>query len=230
MNNLKSRSPFEIQNVRYFIAFRVFFNARFYYPVFTILFLDFGLSIEQFALLNVVWAAIIVIAEVPSGALADVIGRRNLLVFAGAAMVLEIALICFAPMNNITLIFILFLINRILSGTAEAAASGADEALAYDSLSQEGDINEWGAVLEKEMRYKSIAMAVAMSLGAAVYDPVFMNRILHIIGLNVNLSQDITLRFPLYLTLGMSIMAFMSTLKMKEIPRQYTLECMDFKT
>ncbi|MFC1839133.1 MFS transporter [Thermodesulfobacteriota bacterium] len=230
MEKIKIKSPFEIQNIRSFIAFRVFFCARFYYPVFTILFLDFGLSLEQFALLNVVWAAIIVIAEVPSGALADVIGRRSLVVFAGAAMVFEMALISFAPMNNITMLFIILILNRIMSGLAEAAASGADEALAYDSLMEEGDVNQWGVVLEKQMRYRSIAMAVAMSLGAAVYDPSFMNRILSVIGLKFNLSQDITLRFPLYLTLVMSVMALISTLKMRELEHQTVPECMDFNT
>lgn len=229
MGNLKSKSPFEIQNIRSFIAFRVFFNSRFYYPVFTILFLDFGLSLEQFALLNAVWAAVIVISEVPSGALADIIGRRNLVVFSSIAMVLEMVLIGFAPKNNITLIFILFLINRVLSGLAEAAASGADEALAYDSLIQDGDINEWGLVLEKEMRYKSIAMAVTMSLGAAVYDPAFMNRLFSIVGFDIRLSQDITLRIPIYLTLCMSVLALMSTLKMNELPRENSLVCFDYK-
>ena len=63
----KSKSPFVISNIRLFIAFRIFFTARFYYPIFTILFLDFGLSLEQFALLNVAWAASIVVCEVPSG-------------------------------------------------------------------------------------------------------------------------------------------------------------------
>ena len=128
MNHPSTRDLFKIGNIRYFIAFRIFFNARFYYPVFTILFLDFGLSLEQFALLNVAWAITIVLLEVPSGALADVIGRRNLLVFAGGIMVIEIALMSFAPMGNIALLFAVFFINRILSGAAEAAASGADEA------------------------------------------------------------------------------------------------------
>ncbi len=35
-------APFNHANIRLFIAFRVFYNARFYYPVFTILFLDFA--------------------------------------------------------------------------------------------------------------------------------------------------------------------------------------------
>ena len=68
-------SPFALTNIRLFMAFRVLFNARFYYPVFTVLFLDYGLTLEQFALLNTVWAMTIVLAEVPSGALADVFGR-----------------------------------------------------------------------------------------------------------------------------------------------------------
>src|SRR5210317_131872 len=121
-------SPFQIPNVRLFIIFRVLFNARFYYPVFSILFLDFGLTLSQFAILNAVWAATIVVCEVPSGALADIFGRRNLLVFAGSLMVIEIALWAFVPRDNLTLLFWVFVLNRILSGMAEAAASGADEA------------------------------------------------------------------------------------------------------
>ena len=68
-----------------FVWFRLLFNCRFYYPVYTILFLDFGLNLTQFAALNVVWAISIVLLEVPSGAMADVIGRRNLVVLSGRA-------------------------------------------------------------------------------------------------------------------------------------------------
>ena len=39
-------SVFKITNIRMFIALRVLYNARFYYPVFTVLFLDYGLTIE----------------------------------------------------------------------------------------------------------------------------------------------------------------------------------------
>ena len=48
------------RNIPLFIAFRVLFNARWYYPVLAVLFLYFGLSVEQYALLNVAWAAAIV--------------------------------------------------------------------------------------------------------------------------------------------------------------------------
>jgi MFS family permease len=210
------KSPFNIRNIRLFIAFRVFFNSRFYYPIFTILFLDFGLTLEQFALLNAVWAATIVLFEVPSGALADTLGRKNLLVFSGVLMVIEMALLCFTPKENINLLFTVFLVNRVLSGTAEAAASGADEAVAYDTLKKEGHTTEWPRVLEKQMRLQSIAYMGAMSLGAAVYDPALMQRVANWLGLNIRLTQDITLRFPLLLTLVMAILTLWTTLQMQE--------------
>ena len=209
-------SPFKIQNIRLFIAFRVFFNCRFYYPVFTILFLDYGLTLEQFALLNAAWAATIVLLEVPSGALADMVGRRNLLVFTGALMVMEMMLLCFAPRGNPGLLFALFLVNRILSGAAEACASGADEAIAYDTLKEKGDINDWPRVLEVQMRVQSIAFIIAMSLGAAVYDPNLMQRLAHGLGLNVHLDQGLTLRFPPFLTLLMAILTLLCALRMRE--------------
>jgi len=195
----------------------VFFNARFYYPVFTILFLDFGLTLEQFALLNVTWALTIVLLEVPSGALADTVGRRNLLICTAVFMVVEISLLCFAPKGNPHLLFAIFLVNRVLSGSAEAAASGADEALAYDSLKKEGDTKDWGLVLVKQMRFQSIGFMVALSVGGAVYDPSLMGRVAHWLGLHVTLNQDVTLRFPLFLTLGTAIMALLTALRMKEI-------------
>jgi MFS family permease len=217
VNTPHVKAPFSIRNVRLFIAFRILFNSRFYYPVFTILFLDFGLTIDQFALLNAAWAAAIVLLEVPSGALADTIGRRKLLVVTGILMVIEMALLCFVPLGNASLLFAVFIVNRILSGAAEAAASGADEAIAYDSLKKEGDAGDWPRVLEKQMRMQSMAYIGAMSLGAAVYDPALMQRLMDLLGLNVNLNQNITLRFPLYLTFIMAIMTLLVTLRMEEV-------------
>ncbi|MFO7707275.1 MAG: MFS transporter [Desulfobacterales bacterium] len=209
-------SPFAVGNVRLFVWFRLFFNARFYYPVFTVLFLDFGLSIEQFALLNAAWAATIVLLEVPSGALADTLGRRNLLVLAGSLMVVEMALLCFVPRGNPDLLFAVFLVNRILSGAAEAAASGADEALAFDSLAKEGNAGGWGLVLERQLKVQSAGYIVAMSLGAAVYDPNLVGKVIAWAGLPLTVTAATTLRFPVYLTLAMAVMTLATALRMRE--------------
>ncbi|WP_022665717.1 MFS transporter [Desulfospira joergensenii] len=209
-------SPFSIPNIRLFIAFRVFFNSRFYYPVFTVLFLDFGLTLAQFSILNAVWAATIVLAEVPSGALADIMGRKRLLVFAASIMVVEVGIISFVPRSHVSIVFWVFLVNRILSGLAEAAASGADEAIAYDSLAAEGDPEQWGRILEILMRFQSVGFIISMALGAAVYDPALVDRVCSFLGADLGITQAITMRFPLYLTFALALLALAATLKMKD--------------
>jgi len=210
-------SPFAIRNIRLFILFRVLFNARFYYPVFSILFLDFGLSLSQFAILNAVWAATIVLCEIPSGALADSIGRRNLLVFAACLMVLEITLWAFVPRGNPTLLFWVFVLNRILSGMAEAAASGADEALAYDSLQKQGNSEDWGRVLERQIQFQSAGFVIAMTLGGILYDPNLLQRLFDWAGLAIIITSETTLRLPIYLTLISAVLVLLTTLGMREV-------------
>ena len=215
-SNPQKNSPYSINNVRRFIAFRLFFNARFYYPVFTILFLDFGLSLEQFAMLNFIWAITIVLMEVPSGALADIVGRKRLMVFSGVLMILEMGLISILPIGNSPWLFFALALNRILSGIAEASASGADEALAYDSLVAAGLKDQWGLVLERLMRIQSLGFITAMSIGAAIYDPALMQKCVDLFKIDLELTQATTLRFPLYLTLGLAFLTLISALGMHE--------------
>ena len=209
-------SPLGIGNIRRFLAFRLLFGVRFYYPVFAVLFLDFGLSVSQFDVLNAVWAGAIVLCEVPSGALADALGRRALLVAAGAIMVVEIALICFIPLGHPHLVFAAFLLNRLLSGLAEALASGADEALAYDSLKARGRAADWPRVLATLMRWNALAFVAVLALGALVYDAATLQGFLRGLGWEVTLEARTTMRFPLYLTLITAIGAWWVTLGMTE--------------
>ncbi len=199
-----------------YIAFRVFFNCRFYYPIFTVLFLDFGLTIAQFSILNAIWAATIVLAEVPSGALADIVGRRRLLIFAAACMVVEMAVLCLAPRGNVNVLFLFFSVNRVLSGLAEAAASGADEAIAYDALQERKMADQWGRVLDMEMRMRSVAFIFAMTAGAAIYDPSLVTRVMAIFGSDRIVTQADTLRFPLYLTFVLSLFSMAAVLRLTE--------------
>ncbi|MGJ3242282.1 MAG: MFS transporter [Opitutales bacterium] len=206
-----------LTNIRAFLAFRVLFNARYYYPIFTLLFLDYGLSMEQFMMLNVAWGISIVLLEVPSGALADTVGRRRLLIAASVLMVVEMCIIAFAPTGNPTLLFYLFLFNRVLSGAAEAAASGADEALAYDTLAREKLTDCWGRVLEVQMRLSSFGFLFAMGLGALVFDQTLLNRAAGWTGLDWNLTRQTTMRFPIYLTLVNAVLCLLVTLRLREV-------------
>ncbi len=200
------------RNIPLFIAFRVFFNARFYYPVLGVLFLDLGLSLEQYAILNVIWAATILLLEIPSGALADVIGRRWMVILAGALMVAEMAVFAFAPVGE--WLFPLLVFNRILSGVAEACASGADEALAYDSLPIEGREEKWRAVLTNLIKWSSCAFFVAMIVGALAFDRHFLEGAAAFIGWSGGVGNST--RWPVYLTLATSIPALLCAVAMRE--------------
>lgn len=211
---------YKLPNIASFIVFRVFFNARFYYPVFALLFLDFGLTLSQFSLSNLVWAAAIVVLEVPSGALADVLGRKKLVVAAAVLMIIEMLVLLVAEAEPSLVLLGLFCLNRLLSGAAEAMASGADEALAYDSLQEAGRESEWPRVLEWQTRFSSLAFFVAMLVGAAVYDPELMTRAAAALGWPVEFSKQDTLKLPIWLTLGSALVALAAALSMRPLAQE----------
>lgn len=175
------------------MLFTTLYNARAYYPVLAVLFTDLGLRLDQYVLLNGVWAAAIFLLEVPSGALADTLGRKRLLVFSAALMVLEMGVLLFAPKDGGALLFALCLLNRFLSGASEAAASGADEAIAYEALPETDREAAWDQVMATAMRWRSAGFLIAMTLGGLLYDPSWWNRL---VPESLRLGVDLAHRLP----------------------------------
>jgi MFS family permease len=208
------------RNWRRFILFRVLFNSRFYYPVLAVLFLDLGLTATQYTLLNFAWAIAIVCTDLPAGALADRIGRRPLVIAAAVAMVTEMAVLCVAPVGGGTLLFLLCLANRLLSGVAEGLASGADEALVFDSLAESGRSAQWPQVLDQVTRCQSVGLVIAMLIGGAIYDPGFMNSIARALRFPAEFTQSATLRFPILLNLMTAAFTLVVAISMREPNRR----------
>ena len=186
------------RNLRIFVWFRALFNARFYYPVFAVFFTDMGLTMAQFLWLNAIWALTIVIFEVPSGVLADLFGRRKLVIFAAMSMAIEMLLLILAPQHGGWGLFTVCAVNRLLSGLAEAAASGADEALAYDSLktvSENSKVLEkrWDDTLVSAMRWRSFFGVLAMLIGGFVFDHQSM------VGIFGEFPRILSLKLPVIL-------------------------------
>jgi MFS family permease len=204
------------RNWRRFVLFRVLFNSRFYYPVLAVLFLDLGLSATEYTLLNFAWAIAIVFTDLPAGALADRIGRKPLVVTAAVFMVLEMILLCVAPLHGGILLLLCCLANRVLSGMAEGMANGADEALVFDSLAERGRSEKWPGVLGQVMRWQGVGMVIAMLVGGAVYDPVFIGHFFAVFGSMPHLTQDATLRFPIYLNLVTALLTLWTVLGLRE--------------
>ena len=208
---LRKDGPFRHRNVRLYTWFTVLYNARAYYPVFAIFFLDLGLTLENFVVLNAVWAGAILLLEVPSGALADTLGRKKLIVFSAALMIVEMALLLLAPANGGWLLLGMCFVNRILSGTSEAAASGADQALAFDTLAEHQEEDRWDDVLATVMRWRSAAFFIAMLTGAVLYDAGFLNRIT-----GLNLSPELTHRLPIAMVFIQSLFCLYCALRMTD--------------
>ncbi len=210
----QSRQQLE-KNIRIFVWFRVLFNARFYYPIFAVFFTDLGLTTSQFLWLNGVWAITIVIAEVPSGVLADLISRRKLVIFSAVSMAAEMLLLILAPAQAGWWLFSLCLANRVLSGLAEAAASGADEALAYDSLKQlDSDKNvtekKWDDTLVRTIRWRAVGSMVAMLLGGFVFDHQQMTAIFG------DFPRIISLKLPIILCFISALVCIFLALKLTD--------------
>jgi len=196
-----------------YVWFTTLYNARAYYPILAILFLDLGLTLDQFVLLNLVWAASIFLFEVPSGALADTLGRKTLLVSASVLMIAEMSCLLLAPKDGGWVLVSLCIANRLLSGISEAAASGADEALAYDSL-PEGDRDDaWDEVLSTAMRFRSVGFVIAMVIGGLMYDPSIINRFLPE---SLKISEALAHRLPLVLVLAQGFACLWITMRMVE--------------
>ena len=204
------------RNWRRFVLFRVLFNSRFYYPVLAILFLDLGLSATEYTILNFAWALANLFADIPAGVLADRIGRKPLVVAAAVCMVAEMILLILAPLHGGVILLLCCLANRILSGMAEGMASGADEALVFDSLAERGRDKEWPHVLDQVMRWQGVGMVIAMLVGGAVYDPNAMNRLFAFFGSSAHLTQGTTLRFPIYLNLLTAVATLVTALGLRE--------------
>jgi MFS family permease len=204
------------RNWRRFVLFRVLFNARFYYPVLAVLFLDLGLSATQYTLLNFAWAIAIVFTDLPAGVLADRIGRRPLVIAAASFMVAEMTLLSIAPLHGGLILLLCCLANRVLSGMAEGMASGADEALVFDSLAETNRSGEWPRVLDHVMRWQGVGMVIAMLVGGAVYDPNAINHVFSFFGSSVHLTQGTTLRFPIYLNLLTAVLTLITALGLRE--------------
>lgn len=211
---IRGEGPFASRNPRLFVFFTVLYNARAYYPVLAVFFMDLGLTLQQFVLLNAVWAATIVVLEVPSGALADTLGRKRLLIFASVLMVLEMGLLLVAPRDAGWWLFGLCLVNRVLSGVSEAAVSGADEAIAYDALAESGRREAWDIVLATAMRWRAAGFLIAMTAGGLLYDASWLNRLLPDA---LQVSVGVSRRLPVVLVFLQAIACLLIAIRFEEV-------------
>lgn len=123
------------------VAFMGFMDFVPLYAVYALLFQAEGLSESGISLLLAIWSVTGLVAEVPSGALADLMSRRLLLSVGSLLTGLGFASWLVVPT------FIGFATGFVLWGLGGAVASGTWESLVYDELAQRGATDRYAGII-----------------------------------------------------------------------------------
>ena len=113
----------------YFIASKISFLV----PILILFWQSFSLSFTQIAIISTTFAATILLFEIPTGALADTIGRKKIII-ASSFLLLSYPILMALPIFININAFYIFIFAYFLAGIGVALGSGADSALFYDTL------------------------------------------------------------------------------------------------
>lgn len=146
--------------ISYILAF--LFESWFWFGIW----IFYYLRLTDFAGVGLAEAVMIstrLIAEIPTGAIADLIGKKKTLFLAFATSALGNLLMGLAPN------YLLLLISIFVGQLASSFYSGTHEAMLYDSLKEEGKENLFSKVVANNRSITLIAHAVAGIIGGYFY-------------------------------------------------------------
>ena len=179
LNGRSGGSPFDARrrlarNLRVYYLFYGATGFLIWMPIWMIYLIDGrGMSITQVAAMESIFWITIVIAEVPTGAIADRWGRRISLCLGGCGF--TIASIFFAFSSSYEMLAVCYAIMAL----AMTLHSGAGHALLFDTLRQLGRTNEYEKHVGRSEALSFAAMVAAMLLGGPLAALVgFTNTIL----------------------------------------------------
>ena len=147
---------------KYYVAM-CFRNLWFSMPVGILYYLDRGLSFVQMAIIEIIIAGVIILTDIPSGALADIFGRKlstgiGLFLWGGSLI-----------LTAISKDFSLYLLAGIILGLGDSLMSGAEKALFYDTLKELHEEELYIKYIGKKDILASISIIVAAISGAILY-------------------------------------------------------------
>jgi len=144
--------------------FYQFFSGFFLIESIVILFyLTAGINYFQLGLINVLGYLTLVVLEIPSGSIADMLGRKNAL-FVGLFLV-GVELVVIAAGFSIGF----FLLASVIGGIGTSLISGSDTALLYDSLKTMRREKEFKRIYGKGRSLMFFSVVVATAVGSFLY-------------------------------------------------------------
>ncbi|WP_157949973.1 MFS transporter [Vallitalea okinawensis] len=140
------------------------FGVRLIAPIVVLFLLDKGISFTQIMMLQSINAVSIVLLEVPTGAIADLVGRKFSLMI--SSIMLIIGLIIYVVTRN----FYLFILAEIMFGLGLSFKSGADSALLYDTLKELKREEEFSSIQGKALFYALLLQSVGSIIIGYLYN------------------------------------------------------------
>lgn len=137
--------------------------ARFFIPVLALFYIASQVTIEQFAIIMAAFSFTTLVLEIPTGVLADLLGKRRTLLISRFMYIIEIYLVAFH--NG----FWIFLIAKVISGIGVSMASGTNSAVLYDTLKRLKRENEFKKVSGTLNFISNLSMAVVFIIGAYLF-------------------------------------------------------------
>ncbi|WP_348536863.1 MFS transporter [Nocardia carnea] len=134
-----------------------------YYALYALLFADHGFGPAQISLLLALWSVTAFVCEIPSGAWADTVSRRGLLILNGFLMAVGFLLWTITPS------YLGFALGFVLWGVASALRSGTFEALLYDELTVRGESRAYARVIGYTRSASEFSAVIAILAATPLY-------------------------------------------------------------
>lgn len=155
-------SSYNIKNIALFYWITLFINGWFIMPNWVFYFRLY-LTQTQVGIVEGVAVLAGIIMEIPSGALADLIGKKRTLILGSILQIM----CCVILINARD--FTHFLLGNVVMFLGFACHSGATEALAYDSLKEKGQADKYSGVIGKSSSISIGAILFATFVGGYLY-------------------------------------------------------------
>jgi MFS family permease len=153
------------KNIRNYYLFSTFSDLLILGPILVLYLSNVkGLSFTEIMLLQSISAVSVVLFEVPTGAIADLLGRKISLVIYG--ILVGISLVVYMLGES----FLVFMLAEIIFSLGASLRSGADSAIIYDSLKLNGREGEYQRIEGKARSLSLYAQAVGSIIAGFVYE------------------------------------------------------------
>lgn len=153
---------------KYYLA-HILFGVTLTMPITVLYYLSFGLSFFDIASLESFFLITTIIFEIPTGALADTVGRKYSAAIGMSSVALGLVIISTGST------YAQFAIAQIILGIGAAMRSGADTSLIFDSLKDADLTNQYTKIEGTSFALFSLTSAITAPIGAYLF--VFNQRV-----------------------------------------------------